>query len=339
MAAAVLLLLPTLGAGAGASGDAPREAATGLRAMYASINASAVDVYFAGALADPRVAVGDSQPCLRADNAVSSRPSPLAAPPFPAASIAQRADLARTLAVYMETMTALTVRPSTAAADALRSDLMEALSRVSADASRHEQHDLAIASLVSALTAAVAPIAAGPSADAAKRVVIAADPTVRELIGVLGKDASSAHVDAVEAARSAYAAWTAEYDRARRLALPGASRGSRMAAALPPCTSPAGVAQPRATSVPIDPAADVATYAMRAAVLARVDRANERYRLLSDADPAMMLASLGTVNHMLVQTVRTPGSRGAAPALDAALTAFRADAQALADAFAALEKR
>jgi hypothetical protein len=78
---------------------------------------------------------------------------------------------------------------------------------------------------------------------------------------------------------------------------------------------------------------------MRAAVLARIDRANARYRVLLDADPAMMLASLGTVNRMLVQTVRTPGERGAAPALEAARTAFRADAQSLADAFAALETR
>lgn len=310
--------------------------------MYASINAAAVDVYLASALGDPAIAVGDAEPCLRTDNAISSRPSPLAVPPFPEASIAQRADLTTMLALYVETMTAAT-RGATAEADGSGEDLTQAIGRTREDAARHEPHDLAIGSLVSALSAAVASVPARTSADAARRAVIVADPAVRQLIDVLGNDASSAHADAVGAARAAYAAWAAAYDRARRLALRRAPAASQTAAALPRCSSPAGRAPSSAatvaadaTSAPLDAGAEIATFAMRAAVLARLETANRRYRTLLNADPAAMLASLARLDAALLAASRAPAEGGAAPELERALATFRAEAAAFADASAAL---
>lgn len=342
--AALALLLATLGIGSGAPDDAPADAATGLRAMYASINAAAVDAYLASALADPRLTVGDAEPCLRTDNTVSSRPSPLASPPFPAAPIAQRTDLVRLLALYADVMSAMAVRGSATDAGTGEAELLQAVARAAADATAHEPHDLAIAPLVATLRAAVAPAAARPSADAAKRAVVAADPAFRGLIDVLTRDASSAHADALGAARSAYAAWTAAYERARRLALRGASGAARSAAALPRCASPAGAA--RAIPVPadaggttaaaIDPSAEIATFAMRSGVLARLDAANARYRALLSADPSAMLASLRSVDDALVDAARSPGPDGAAPALERTLATFRADARTFAEASAAL---
>jgi hypothetical protein len=324
-------------------------AAASLQAIYGGINSAEIEIYLAGALLDPRLAVGETERCLRTDNALGTVASPLAAPPFPGASIAQRRRLVEALAAYLQTVAALAGDAAPAEVSEDLGDLGEATAALKKSAGVHAERDLAIAGPAATLAASADVLGAQrPRGAALERAFGEADPTIVALIDILGKDASARHAEALSAAGNAYAAWIAVYDRVRNRALAGAARAAQTPASVRRCAAPAygaraipplpgadapalaGGAPPAAAAVaPIDAQADAATLGARFAVLARVEAAAGRYRALKGSDASATLGDLRNVNDALLQFVRRPGDAQAAATLQAAIGAFRGDAESL----------
>jgi hypothetical protein len=328
---------------------AARHAAASLQAMYAGINSAEVEIYVASALLDPRFPVGDTERCLRTDNAFGTVASPLAAPPFPEASIAQRARLVEALGAYLQTVAALAEDAAPAEVSADLGDLGEALGGLKKSAAVHLERDLAIAGPVATLAASADVLTAQrPRGAALERALGEADPTIVALIDILAKDASARHAEALSGAGNAYAAWIAVYDRVRSRALAGAPRAAQPAVSVRRCAAPAydaraipplpgagapalagGASPAGAASAAIDAQADAATFGARLAVLERVSAAAGRYRAVGSADASATLGGLRSINGALLQFVRQPNDAQAAAALEAAIGAFRGDAESL----------
>lgn len=326
--------------------DAARHAAASLRAMYAGINAAALEIYLASALLDPAQPVGDTEPCLRTDNALSTIASPLAATPFPEASIAQRARLVESLAAYVQAVGALAedAPPPEIAADL--GDLDEAIGRLKKSAAVHLERDLAIAAPVATLAASAATVSLErPRGAALEKTVREANPAIVALIDVLAKDVSARRAEALASAGAAYSMWSASYERVRRLSLSGAERTEPPAIArrcaapygaqgmqLPPAGALAGT-KAAAPGVPaIDAQADAATLGIRFALLERLSAAHDRYEALKQADPAAPIDALHGVDEALLRFVRQPGDGKAAADLQAATAEFRGEAESAYEA-------
>ncbi len=323
--------------------------------MYAGINSAAVETYVASALLDPRLPVGDTERCLRTDNSVSTVASPLAAPVFPRASIAQRARLVETLGAYLETVAVLAADTAPAGVTTDLDEMSRAVGGLKQSAAIHLERDLAIAGPVATLAASADALnAQRPRGAALERAFGEADPTIVALIDILAKDASAGHAEALSGAGNAYAAWLAAYDRVRGRALTGASPAALSPAPLRRCAAPpyaprtippfpgtqapalaGGAPAATAPSSTIDAQADAATLGVRLAILDRVRAAAGRYRAIGGADAAVAIDGLRGVNDALVQFVRQPNDAKAGAALEAAIGAFRADAESLFAAYPA----
>jgi hypothetical protein len=328
--------------------DAARHVAASLQAMYAGINAAALEIYFANALLDPARPVGDTEPCLRTDNTLSTIASPLAATPFPEASIAQRARLAESLAAYMQAVGALAgdAPPPEVAADI--GDLDEAIGRLKKSVAVHLERDLAIATPVATLAASAAIVSVErPRGAALDKTLSEANPAIVALIDILAKDVSARHAEALASAGAAYTTWSASYDRVRRLALAGAARTEPPPAIVRRCAAPYGaqeipqraadaVARTNAAAAPgtppIDAQADAATLGIRLTVLERLRAAHDRYEALKKADPAAPIDALRGVDDTLLRFVRQPGDGKAAADLQTATAEFRAEAESAYEA-------
>ncbi len=330
-----------------------RDGASALQAMYGSINDGDVESYLAEALLDPTVAVGPSRRCVRTDNAIGSMPSPLAAPQFPPASIAQRADLVGAVTAYLQAVAGLAAGAPPSETAANFGELRRAVGRLNESAASHVELDLAIATPSATLAGAADALAReAPRGAALEGIVVATNPTVVKLIDVLDADVRAGRAAATAAADAEYATWSAYYESARRLALSGAPRSTRVVLPLPRCAAPyplrgqaavppaAGASRNAAASAAppaVDPQADAATFGARATAIGLWSAAHERAVILRSADPSSLAPSLRKANAALLRFVAAPQEAGNATDFASACGEFADAARIAADAYRALK--
>ena len=333
--------------------DGARDAASVLQAMYGSINDGDAESYLAEALLDPTVAVGSSRRCVRTDNAIGSMPSPLAAPQFPPASIAQRGDLVGALAAYIQAVAGLAATAPANETAANLAALRRAVGRLNASAASHLERDLAIAVPSATLARAADSLETEmPRGAALERIVGATNPTVAKLIDILDADVQAGRAATTAAADAEYATWSDYYERIRRLALAGAPRNRRIVPPLPRCAAPypfrGQAAGPpaagedrfgtvSATPPAVDPQADAATFGVRATAVGVWSAARERAVILRSADPSSLTASLRKANAALLRFVAAPQDAGSAADFVSASGEFADAARIAAGAYRALK--
>ena len=299
--------------------------------MYGAIDAAVIDAYLTGALLDPSQPVGATQACVKTDNSLGTRPSPLANPPLAAAAIAQRERLVEALAAYeVATASLASGAPPIETALAL-SDFKRAAFELSAAARAHPQDNLYIEEPAATLVTAAGQLNSTRDQAGVRRIVADTNPTIVKLFGILGSDVAQRRTEATNAARLDYERWLAYYDAVRLASTVGGATPHTM---VPPAPTARclGPAVPRYMGPPgaRDVANDGATFAGRDAILARLQSARRRYDALQKADPRLLVAALSDLNDAVTKALAAPGDAAAAAALQGSLLHFRNTAVTLA---------
>jgi hypothetical protein len=312
------------------SGDTVVTSGASVAAVYRALDDSSADAYVAATLLDPRQSVGASQPCLKTDNSMASRPSPLANPPLAALSIAQRARLVESLVSYELALASFAGGAPRLESSLAASQLQRAVFEFAAAANAHAQGDLFVEDLAAQFNAIAAKLAVASGAGDARRIALDANPTIAKLLAVLAHDVSQKHAEALAASRSAIALWLAYYAAARRAAAPGGAMAVPANVSMPRCQETAF--SPDDTSKIVDDSAtDGATFPGRDVVLARLRAADERDEALRAADPASVVSALSALNDALLKALASspPGDDGS---VGSALLHLRTSVQSLAAA-------
>ncbi|MGP6157004.1 MAG: hypothetical protein ACLPYS_05745 [Vulcanimicrobiaceae bacterium] len=304
-------------------------------AVYEAVNRATVDAYFVGALLNPRQPVGGLEPCLRTDNRMASRPSPLANPPFPESSIAQRRGLAAALAAYDVALASFAGAEPSAATQVATSELQHAAFELKAAANAHAQGDLFIEDLAAMFSGIAGKLAGARDRDAARLVARDAEPTVAKLNSILAADVARQRSAALSAAHLDYDRWVVYYEKARREATGGGPAAQATAAAVR-CLAPA-VPQSESTSPVVDVVNDGASFAGRDTILARLRAAGARYDALRNSNPGDLISALGGLDEALSRALQAPSDARSAGDVQSALGRFRDAAQAGASAARSVE--
>jgi hypothetical protein len=227
--------------------------ASATSAFYGGIDRAQQQTYVLEKGLFPAQRLGDAEPCDRVDNTRSTVPSVVLAPPYSAAAVAQRADLAGALAAYVEGVTEVLTSHGHSRSP-LFGDLGRATQRLAKSAARHPRGDLFIAAQAQQLHAAVerlGPVRTDPAQ--ARAIAVATGPLVASLAAVLQRDAASAQTVARDANGNLAAMRAATTARALAVALPNgppavpctapfAARANARLSALPPAVQQAAAA-------------------------------------------------------------------------------------------------
>jgi hypothetical protein len=183
----------------GLSQNADRAAAQ-LGALYSGINQAQIETYGIDGLLNPAAGLGDSERCMRVDNAVVTAPSVRVNPPYPPPSIEQRTLLVKTLGAYLEVAAGAAggvSRPADSSQMRILTDDVRQLERV---ANIHLRNDLVIWGLVSKLRDVVDGMER-PNQDAAarRRTFAEGKHAATRLIDILDVDVERASRDLAQA--------------------------------------------------------------------------------------------------------------------------------------------
>jgi len=310
-------------------------AAASLGATYRTINASAVDAYIAGALLDPTQPIGAGQRCLKTDNSVGSRSTPLANPALGESSIAQRTHLIETLAAYDVALASFVAAKPRIDSEVATAELQRAVLQLNVAANAHAPGDLFIEDLASKLTPVAAQMAGARSADDAREVALGATPTILKLLAILSADVTQWRARALAESRLDGAQWLSVYQTIRRATESNATQSAPSPIPIPRCYEP--LVPSNAAPIVDDPSTDGATFPGRDSILAHLHAVSERDEALRAADPAAVLSSLSALNASLVKALKAPAGAAVAQTQSALLN-FSAAAQALSAATLPLER-
>ena len=199
-------------------------------ALYKSVDDASADAYRAQAFAvgtKPQM----SQPCFMPDNRKAARPTVLANPPYPAASIAQRERAVAVLGAYAEVLAAVVQGSSSADAASAASDLQQAAVAFVGAADRHQQGDLFVDELAATLNAGARRIAS-ENLESRERAIVELAPAINKLAGILRADEVRAKDEALAASALEEQRWLAFANR-------GATPSGVSSESLPSCFEPA----------------------------------------------------------------------------------------------------
>jgi hypothetical protein len=311
-------------------------AAASVGATYRAIDASAVDAYLAGALLDPTQPIGAAQRCLKTDNSVGRRPTPLANPALAESSIEQRGRLIETLAAYDIALASFSAGEPRIDSQIATAELQRAVFQLNVAANAHGPGDLFIEDLASKLTPVAAQLAGARSANDARAVALGAAPTILKLLTILSADVTQWRAKALAESRFDFSRWLIVYQTIHRTSESNATQSASTPIPIPRCYEPPF---PSGDTSPLvaDPSADGATFPGRDSILARLRAASERDKALQAADPAPVVSSLSALNATLVRALKAPDSTGVTDTQNALLH-FSDAAQALSAAALPLER-
>lgn len=312
----------------------PKEAvdstSASLTALYRSIDDAAIDSYVVDTLLDPSQQIGATQRCVKTDNSVGSRLTPLANPPLAEAAIAQRRYLVATLGAYGVAVASFAENARGAEIAIVLGDLNRAAFQLKRAANVHAQGDLFIEDPASLVASAGARLTVAQNRNDVRRIVLDAGPTVAKLLAILAADVVQRHDEAANETRRDYERWLEYYGAVRR---DSASGGAKRNAAvpIPRCLAPV---IPSASMQPIanDVENDGSSFTGRAAILARLETARKRYEAVRTLDTGPVLDSLSALNDAATKALSVPGDVASSTAVQAALLRFSDAAQNLANA-------
>jgi hypothetical protein len=313
----------------------PQEAvalsAASIAATYRAVNVDAIDAYLAGSLLDPSQSIGALQRCLKTDNGVGTRPSPLANPQLAESSIDQRARLVETLAAYDVALASFVGAAPRIESQMATGDLQRAVYQLNVAANAHAPNDLFIEDLASELTPIAGQLAGARSAHDARTVALAISPTIAKFLNILSIDLAQWRAKALGASRLDVSRWLVVYQTTRRASEPKATQSDFTPIPIPRCYEPAF---PSGDTSPIvdDTATDGAMFPGRDAILARLRAATDRDKALRAADTATVVSSLSALNDGLIKALQSPADAAAATDAHNALLHFSNAAHALSTA-------